>query len=267
MINDKASCSETQDLGEFDKDVSRSDKGLTDNQLDKGFLSANPPAYDYLKLYQQNKLPEITMEKLICETQLLSLGNYFPTNFRIDTEQFQRELKPFQDKWTPYLPREGRLNDRQGLCLVGLEGDTYSDSLSIPEATQRTQRVLRESDFNVPTELYHQLPSLHPLFETFFPMGRSFLLRCNEAGWFPPHRDGKWIGRDTFRLVAFLANCGADDYDWILDGKKIDIVEGRVYYVNTRLTHKTFSMVPNSQHLIMNVPVTLENILKLISYC
>ena len=71
--------------------------------------------------------------------------------------------------------------------------------------------------------------------------------------------------RDVFRLIVFLNNCGPYDYDWWMDDRKAQIEHGRVYYVNTRLTHRTISWVNDSIHLILNVPMTSENVAKVIA--
>ena len=50
-----------------------------------------------------------------------------------------------------------------------------------------------------------------------------------------------------------------------MDDKKLQIDQGRVYYVNTRLTHRTISWVNDSIHLILNVPFTSMNVSKIIA--
>ena len=229
-------------------------------------LSKDAPPIDYLKMYNAGLLPKITEETLLCETQLLGLGNCFPLDILIDTQQFEQEIDAYKNEWAPYLPRPDRPNNRQGLCLVGMPGDSYKDSLSMPEARMKHQKSLFETDFSSPTKLYEDLKCLHPLLNYFSPLGRTFLVKCHEAGWFAPHRDGKWIARDTFRLIVFLKNCAPEQYSWELEGKKLNIEHGRVYYINTRLQHKTFSMANDSTHLIINIPMNLKNVLKLLTY-
>jgi hypothetical protein len=229
-------------------------------------LSPTAPPLDYLQLYKDGLLPQASHEQLLAEVQLLSLGDYFPLNIWIDVKKLSEELSAYDGKWRPYLQREGRVNNREGLCLVGLEGDTPFDSFSIPEARKRTGRPLMDRDFTAPTELYRHCRSLHPLLEYFSPLGRTMFVKCNEGGWFAPHRDGKWIFRDCFRLIVFCKNCGHENYDWYMNNQKLRLEEGRVYYINTRLQHKTVSYTNDSIHLIMNVPVTLENVLKLLTY-
>ena len=71
--------------------------------------------------------------------------------------------------------------------------------------------------------------------------------------------------RETFRLIAFLKDCGAMEYDWIMgQSNKLEIDEGRVYYINTRKDHRTMSYANDSIHLIMNIPMTSHNVAKVI---
>lgn len=230
-------------------------------------LSKNAPPIDYLKMYNENRLPPIKEDTLLCETQLLALGHFFPLRkFFIEPSQFLDEIKAYENEWVDYLPRKDRPNNRKGLSLTGIPGDSYKENLSMPEARRKHNKELFESDFSMPTQLYHDLPCLHPLLEYFSPLGRTFLIKSNEAGWFAPHRDGKWIARDTFRLIVFLNNCGKGQYEIKLDNRTLNIEIGQVYYINTRLEHYTFSMRDDSIRLIINVPMNLENVLKLLTY-
>lgn len=209
---------------------------------------------------------EPTEEDIKCELQLSALSCFEPLNFLVDYQKFKKEIEPWNDKWVPYLRREGISNDREGLLLIGLEGDTPTDSLSMPEARKRTGRRLDETDFTVPTELYNNLTCLHPLLEFFQPLGRSMLVKVNAGGWFPPHKDWPMLTRDTFRIIAFIGeNVDHEAYEWEMDGQRWPIKQNRAYYVDTRKTHRTHSWEDDSIHLVINVPKTWENIIKLMS--
>jgi hypothetical protein len=199
------------------------------------------------------------MDQLMAEMQLLSLGNVIPLNITIDLPQFMEELKTFENQWIDYLPRSDRQNNRKGLSLFGLPGDTLNDGLSLPEASKRKGRRLSEMEFNSPTQVFEHCKSLHSLFSYFEPVGRSFIVKSDAGGWFYPHRDHPGLFRDSMRIIVFCKNSKAGQYDWILDDKKLDIEEGRAYYVNTRLVHRTISYVNDSLHLIMNVAPTWHN--------
>jgi len=45
----------------------------------------------------------------------------------------------------------------------------------------------------------------------------------------------------------------------------MNIQQGQLYYVNTRMTHRTISWVNDSHHLILNVPFTTANVAKIIA--
>lgn len=209
---------------------------------------------------------EPTAEDIKCELQLQAYGTFEPLQWEIDNGHFKKEIKKWDGKWAPYLRREGVVNNRDGLCVVGLPGDSPSDSLSMPEARRRTGKHLSELDFNTPTSLYDDLTSLHPLLDYWNPIGRTMLVRLHAGGWFPPHKDQPQLTRETFRVVAFLGNSVSHDaYEWEMDGQKQTIKSGGVYYVDTRRTHRTHSWRDNSVHLVMNIPKTWENVLKLMS--
>jgi hypothetical protein len=198
------------------------------------------------------------------ELALLNLGPFEPLNIRVDVNRYMQEIAQFDDAWVEYLPRTDRQNNREALTLTNLPGRTHQDAPSLAQVTHELGRKVSEMEFNTPTDVYRECTSLHPLLEAWEPLGRTFIVKSNIGGYFVPHRDHPSMPRDVFRLIVFLNNCGPLDYDWWMDDRKMAIEHGRLYYVNTRLTHRTISWVNNSQHLIMNVPFTTENVAKVI---
>jgi hypothetical protein len=213
-------------------------------------------------LYNSNLVGQ---ETLANEVSLLAIGDFEPLNIKINTASLLHELSQFRGDWQDYLPRTDRPNNRQGLTLTTLPGKTHLDAPSLAEASFEAKRRLSELEFNHKTEVYHACRSLSPLFETFPTVGRSFFVKSNIGGYFVPHRDHPAMPRDVFRLVVFVNNCGPLDYDWLMDDRKLQIEPGRVYYVNTRKTHRTISWVNDSVHLILNIPMTLENVASVIA--
>jgi len=220
---------------------------------------------NYLEAYEEGIITNPKIMDIACEMQLDAIGDFVPLNFKVDLFQFQQEIKKYESSWVPYLHREGVLNDRQGLNLIGLPGDTPTDSLSMPEAQRRTGRKLSELDFDTPTELYYDLQSIHPLLNVFPKLGRCSLVKVNTGGWFPKHRDGILLQRQTFRIVLFLTNTGHAHYEWEHDHRVRQIEEGRAYYIDTRKTHRTHSYVHDSIHLVMNIPKTYDNVLRVLN--
>jgi hypothetical protein len=202
----------------------------------------------------------ITNEMLANELTLSNLGAFEPLNIKIDCGQFMQEIAYFDQDWQDYLPRTDRPNNRKSLTLTCLPGSDHKTNPS-PSAGRR----LSELEFNQPTEVYERCHSIKWFLDQWQPLGRTFLVKSNIGGYFVPHRDHPSMPRDVFRLVVFLNNCGPLDYDWWMDDRKLQIEHGRVYYVNTRHTHRTISWINDSIHLILNVPMTSSNVAKVVS--
>lgn len=202
----------------------------------------------------------VSLETLANEVALLQLGDVIPLNIKIDVNKAARELSVFESDWVDYLPRTDRSNNRKGLTLTSLPGDSHTDVPSMAQAMVKHGRRISELEFNQPTEVYRSLTSAHQLFDLFGELGRTFLVRSDMGGYFMPHRDHPSIPRRAFRIVVFLSGCGPYEYDWLMDDKKLQIEPGRAYYINTRKMHRTISWVDGSTHLILNVPMTTANV-------
>jgi hypothetical protein len=207
----------------------------------------------------------VSHEMLANEVALLNIGDFEPLNVKINSLALMNELSQFQNDWQDYLPRTDRPNNRKGLTLTTLPGKTHLDAPSLAEASYAAKRRLSELEFTHKTDVYYACKTLTPLFDQFSDLGRTFFVKSNIGGYFVPHRDHPAMPRDVFRLVVFVNNCGPLDYDWLMDDRKLQIELGRVYYVNTRKTHRTVSWVNDSIHLILNVPMNSENVAKVIA--
>jgi hypothetical protein len=212
--------------------------------------------------YYPDKLSQFDITN---ELSLSLLGDFIPLNIKINCYQLLEELKPYDGQWPEYLPRTDRHNNRKGLVLTSLPGKTWQDSPSLAEAGVEANRRVSECEFNSPTDVYHSCKSLKPIFERFPELARCFFVNCGIGGYFMPHRDHPAMPRETFRLVVFVKNCAPYQYDWLMDHEKLIIEEGRLYYVNTRRTHRTISWVQDSIHLIMNIPMNAKNVQRVIS--
>ncbi len=146
-----------------------------------------------------------------------------------------------------------------------MPGTDHRTNPSLGQASYAAKRRISELEFNQPTDVYHACTSLHPFLNTFQPLGRTFIVRSDTGGYFVPHRDHPTMPRDVFRLIVFLNNCGPLEYDWWMDDRKLQIEHGRVYYLNTRMTHRTISWVNNSIHLILNIPMISQNVAQVIA--
>lgn len=204
---------------------------------------------------------EPTDEDMKCELQLQALSVVEPLKFQINDDKFINEIDQYNDQWFTLQPHR-----KFRLTVSGMEGDTPGSMTPPAEAREKLGRPVSEYDYNVPTELYHSLTSCHELFDYFGNICRSMVFRCDAGGWFPPHKDAPYLTRKSFRIAAFMG--GAVDheaYRWEMDGHVWPIKPGNVYYIDTRKTHTTQTMKNNSYHLVMDIPKTWENVLKLLS--
>jgi len=210
----------------------------------------------------------LTPEYVAAEAALSQIGNFEPLDIQLDTWGIESVIQEkYANDWVDYLPRSDRPNNRKAMCLTTVPGWDHRSPPSIPEAMKFLGRLVPEHEFCVPTSLYldcdrasPQLTSLKSFLDNFNPLGRTFIVNSGIGGYFVPHRDHPGMPRPCFRLVAFLKNCGPLQYDWWQDDRKMNIELGRVYYVNTRMTHRTISWAQDSWHLILNVPFTVPNV-------
>jgi hypothetical protein len=219
---------------------------------------------NYSELFKSGKF-KISDEQIWCEMQLAAFGNIAPLSVTINKEQFLNEIKSFDNDWIDYLPRTDRVNNRKGLALVTHPELAHNDVLSGPEIRKQLAREYSELELNHKTSLYHSLSSLHPILNLFPSLSRTFLVKSNMGGYFVPHRDHPQLNREVFRIICFISNCKQHEYNFILEQNILNIDESRCYYVDTRKTHSSFSYVDDSIHLIINVPMTMENVLIVLS--
>ena len=200
-------------------------------------------------------------EKQLFYSRLLSLGEIYPLGIDFDGYLLRKQLKAYTDKWVPYN-RSKPGYKRYGLSLFSLDGDVSGEInlTSIYEYNQKHKTQYDELSFRVLTPYWKELNSLSkPLKELEKNIGRSHLIRIDNGGFFPPHRD---LGVKTFRLISFF-NTDPDILAFLLDDKKVHFVTNRLYFFNARRTHSLLSFKDNAMVLVLNV-VCNEDSLKFV---
>ena len=235
--------------------------------------------FDYLEKWKNGDLnggpsspigkigPDVlTDEQLFAELQLQVLGDVVPLRQQIDETILLNNLSKYEKDWVDYLPRKGWSNSREGMLLIGPKGYSHTQGLSMPEiAKDLNDPGINEAKLSYPTQLYKDMPCLHEVLDFYSPLGRTFFVKLNTGGWFPPHRDSVQIPRETFRLIAFFGRSGPHDFKWYTNYNQVPIEKGYLYYIDTRKVHETLCNVGPSIHLIINVPLTLENVYKVMN--
>lgn len=175
-----------------------------------------------------------------------------------------QELVLAHDGWKQYNPR--KVNNRFGLSVTSLDGD-YSgvpDLDSLLEFNKENGTNYTEQNFSKRTPIVDDIPELQSLLDIFNPLGRCHFLRIDSGGFFPPHRDnGSLIPSPSFRVIVPIANTSKHQWKWIQTDKPLTLETGRAYCINTSKEHSVFSFVDNCIMLVMNVPATAHNCLKI----
>ena len=92
-------------------------------------------------------------------------------------------------------------------------------------------------------------------------LGRSRLIRLNEGVFFPFHRDSVGLGcAHTFRLISLLGGCGAGQFCFIYDNQRLNLEEGWLYFLNTKVEHALFSFGEKAAFMVLNVVLTEDSV-------
>lgn len=200
-------------------------------------------------------------EALTGHNYLNTLGSVSSLAFSLDPYILKGELKEFDAHWRQYNSARPQ-NRREGLAVTSMDGtlDAKVNLESLRDYNQANGTQFRELDFIQPTAVWRKGKSLHPLLECFPQVARTHILRVHAGGYFPPHRD---LDPLAFRIIMPLWNCEPEQYVFLLEDRPLRLTPGRAYYVNTRLVHSLFSFTDECALLVMNIPCTKENCLRL----
>ena len=196
------------------------------------------------------------IERGLLWNSLCNMGDTVKLKFNFDPHKTLDQLEEFQDNWCPYNVKKDKVNNRWGLPLTSHTGDVLDNyHMNSFGYMQKYHNVeMREENFTTPTEAYHKLTELSPIIEQFRPdIGRVHLLRVDQGGFFPPHRDFVGISPEYFRLLAVFGKCKPENYVQMIDGRPIYPEPGFLYFVNFQLDHSVFSFSDGLYSLILTV--------------
>jgi hypothetical protein len=201
-------------------------------------------------------MTEEEKERAILWNSLTNLGSYVKLNLRINEYDVKDRLVQFDKNWCPYNQKKDIVNNRWGLPITSHSGDVMDNyHLNSFGYMKKYHDVeMKEENFNVPTEVYHAIPELAKLVDIFSPdIGRVHLLRVDQGGFFPPHRDFAGLAPEYFRLLCVFGNCSDFNYVHILDDRIFRPERNHLYFVNFQLNHSVFSFSNNLYALILTV--------------
>ena len=208
------------------------------------------------------------IERGLLWNSLANLGETAKLKYSIDLGEVQHQLRQFDDNWCPYNQKKDTHNNRWGLPVTSHTGDVMDNyHLNSFGYMQKYHDVeMKEENFNTPTEVYKKIPGIAKLVDVFSPdIGRVHLLRVDQGGFFPPHRDFHGVAPEYFRLLCVFGKCKPENFVHMLNGKPMYPDPGFLYFVNFQLDHSVFSFSDGLYALILTVKLnqrTTDIILK-----
>ena len=169
-------------------------------------------------------------------------------------------------EWIQYNPRKNI--DRDALSITSLDGGISGkpDLDSLYEYYNQTGIALYEKDFNKKTIIYDYFKTwLDPVAAH---LGRTHIIRLNNGGYFPPHRDNKHFDIESFRLFIPLTYDTSTNF-FMLEDNKLEFERGYMYFIDTAKMHTVFNASDIPWYfVVVNLVLTEESIkdtLKLIT--
>ena len=195
-------------------------------------------------------------ERALLWNSLCNLGDMVKLKLKVNGHELVQQLEQFEDNWCPYNAKKDTHNNRWGLPVTSHTGDVMDNyHLNSFGHMQRYHDVeMKEENFTTPTEVYKNIPQLASLVDVFAPdIGRVHLLRVDEGGFFPPHRDFPGVGPEYFRLLVTFGKCQPENYAHILEKKLIYPDPEYVHFINFQKEHSVFSYTNGLHSLILTV--------------
>jgi hypothetical protein len=186
------------------------------------------------------------------------MGDTIKLKWKINEHEVLEQLEQFKDNWCPYNVKKDANNNRWGLPITSHSGDVMDNyHLNSFGYMQKYHDVeMKEENFTTPTEVYNKIPELAKLVDAFAPdIGRVHLLRVDQGGFFPPHRDFPGVGPEWMRLLLVFGKCKPENFVHMLDGKPMYPDPGYLYFVNFQKDHSVFSFSDGLYALILTCKV------------
>ena len=197
-------------------------------------------------------------ERALIWNTLCKMGDTIKLKWKINEHEVLEQLEQFKDNWCPYNVKKDANNNRWGLPITSHSGDVMDNyHLNSFGYMQKYHDVeMKEENFTTPTEVYNKIPELAKLVDAFAPdIGRVHLLRVDQGGFFPPHRDFPGVGPEWMRLLLVFGKCKPENFVHMLDGKPMYPDPGYLYFVNFQKDHSVFSFSDGLYALILTCKV------------
>ena len=182
-------------------------------------------------------------------------GDFYPVTPTIDRKVINEVLMNYSNQWKSYNPSKPEYK-RWGLSLTSLDGEMngHPDLDSLHEVNLNSEIQYNEMSFKKQTLLFKECKEAFVgMNELFSHLGRSHFLKFEKGGFFPPHRDGRTITMNAFRLFCLVSPLESNLFQFTLNGSLVQFYPGRLYFINTLLEHSLVNFSSSALCLILNV--------------
>ena len=197
------------------------------------------------------------MDNATLYSTLTRFGDYYPLRLRNRLGNLIQDLEN-NFEWVQYNPRKSI--NRDGLSITSLDGSLSGspDLDSLYDYYKETGKSYTEKDFNVKTPVYEYFKQwLDPIQEH---LGRTHVIKINEGGYFPPHRDNKHLEIESFRLFLPLTYDSTRNF-FMLEDRKLEFNKGEIYFIDTAKMHTVFNTdVHPFYFVVANVILTEKSV-------
>lgn len=203
------------------------------------------------------------MNNSILYSTLTRFGDCYALRLRSRLGNIIKDLEN-NFEWVQYNPRKSI--NREGLSITSLDGGLSGrpDLDSLYEHYNQTGKLYKEPDFNVKTPVYEYFKDwLDPIQQH---LGRTHVIKINEGGYFPPHRDNKHTNIESFRLFLPLNYDSMRNF-FMLENRKLEFTNGEMYFIDTAKMHTLFNTDVNPFYFVVaNVILTEESVNDTLKY-
>ena len=192
---------------------------------------------------------------------LTAYGTVYKINSQMNNVQQFVNWTENTFKYVQYNPRKDI--KRYGLSITSLDGGLSGrpDLDSLPEYNRENNTLFDEKHFRTFTPVYEHedlKQVLEPLKNNIF---RSHILKLDQGGFFPPHRDIRGMNFNSFRLIIPLQNMGLPSLTFVVDNVMQNWELGCMHFVDTAKMHYLFnSSLDPSYMIVLNIDLNEDTV-------
>ena len=190
----------------------------------------------------------------------LHTSELIKTNIKIDVNQFKKEIKFYENKFTKWGKKYPKV-PRFGIPLVNTTGSLEEDDdpsrQPLDETLFNNHRVLHCAQIKTKTEVCN-MKTLEPLKILYPYLIRSSILKWDTGGFFTPHCD-VYVPAPNLRVWGTTSN----NIELIINKKvQKDIEPGRIYIIDTAKEHEAKSFEDEVYQFFIGLSIDSYDTLK-----